>query len=244
MSRTLYNLSRIGVPLILFFGISLLTGCGQVVLHKSVANPAELHKKTLVVMDFKPTQFTSLTKGAVVVTGGIIGAFAAFSAGKELAEKYRLTDPASDMRRQLALEIVKRYKLKRKDIPHEPLTYVQAKKSATKFAEAQLALKVITVSWGITYTSDMNVFKTLYNVRYTGIAEITDLKTNEILAKSTCRYQPYKAFTNEKGGSKYEALLADDAKLLKSEIAKATEYCKNLYYRQLALGESPPANSY
>jgi hypothetical protein len=112
-----------------------------------------------------------------------------------------INDPALKIRFELVLALARRFDLQ----------VVEAGAPDT-----HLVLDVRTLDWGIVPTRFEH-----YGAKYSGILRLLDLRTNQVLAQSTCSGTPI----DEPDNPTLEAMEHGGAALLKAMLTEAARYC-------------------
>lgn len=201
--------------------VSLLSGCATV--EKVALDPttsAGMKGKSIVrtTRAAKP-DFVAMTptKGAL----GMLGAFAAISAGNELVKEHHIDLPAD----AIALDLGSRLKAGRgMALVAAPLAIATDDASGIAAAadgKADYVLDVQTTGWAFGY------FPTAwgrYHVGHTASARVIDVASKKVVAQGTCARAPANADNTDLAPT-YDDLMNNQALGLKNQLSLAASEC-------------------
>lgn len=164
----------------------------------------------------KMPDFAAVTPGKAAFA--LLGALAMIAEGNSIVANNKVADPADAIAAQLAAALSTAHGGK----VVTPSVAVETDDAAQVAAKAGLAarfvLDVQTQNWSLGYfPNDWSH----YRVTYSAKARLIDTQSKAVVAEGFCRRMPE---TNTNAPT-YDQLLADNAKVLKSELELAAESC-------------------
>lgn len=175
----------------------------------------------------KKPDFAAMTAGKAMFA--VLGAVAMISEGNSIVEKNSIPDPADAIAASLtkALESSHGSRLVMPPIPvnsDDPSETADAAKGAAKFI-----VDVQTINWSFGYfPTDW----THYRVIYTAKARLIHAVSKTVVAEGFCKRIP----DDSSNAPTYDELLANEAELLKKQLASATDECiKSIKVEMLSL---------
>lgn len=205
--------------LILVAAATVLTGCATVASQRIDQNAASaLKDQTIAQTTRAKRDFAAITAAKVMVPFGL-GLVAAVSDGNNIIATNKVADPADRMATELVEMMRARYGAKPAQMPAASVTGTEAAEVAAAAKGAgKYVLDVQTTDWAMTY------FPTAYSryrVIYSAKARLIDTASAAVVAQGSCRRAPEDS-TNAPG---YDEMVANDAALLKKELALAAAAC-------------------
>lgn len=208
------------------FIVIFLSGCTtfnkQALDETSISS---LPGKSVVSSQRKKSDFVAFTADKAMF--GMLGAMVAISSGNSLAEKNEIVDPAN----QIGIKLVNAMKTRYGSVPVEPSVDVSSD-NAAEIAEAikkraQFILDVKTVNWGFTYfPTDW----THYMLFYSAKAQLIDVEAKRVVAEGFCIKEPP---SDKSTAPTYDALLANQALMLKEMVSAASDMCVKKIQEQM-----------
>lgn len=194
-----------------------LTGC---VSTKTIPLQGESiaarHGGTITASVREKPDFSAMTAGKAMF--GMIGAAAMISAGNEIVRTNGVEDPAVVIGDRLMADLAAAHSLNVKARSNAIAATNEPDKLASLYPETDLLLDVQTVNWSTVYfPTDWNSYRVIYSVKL----RLLDTHKGKMVAEGFCARVPEKS--DDAPG--YDELLADNAAVLKRELAIATDYC-------------------
>lgn len=205
----------------------LATGCTSF-NKKTIETQAieSLRDQTLTYTVRDKPDFAAMTPGKAML--GLIGAIAMVSEGNSIIAKNNVPDPAVSIADGLAKALDSAHSSR---VVTPPVKVDSADLSTILSAannKARFLIDTQTVDWQITY---FPTSYSKYRVGYAAKARLIDSETRTVIAEGFCRRIP----ENKELASSYEELLANDALLLKKELAIAADECVNSMKAEMLL---------
>lgn len=135
-------------------------------------------------------------------------------------------DPADVIQAVLKRGLVNRFALQVLDEGKIQTRGTSAQELAREYPHADLVLDVRTSDWGMLPTS-----ATRYAIFYEGTLRLIDTRRQAIIAEGSCTFRPGK----QSHDPSYDALMWQDATILKEKLQTAIQYCVD-DYRTRVLG--------
>lgn len=205
---------RLGV---LAISVALLTGCvsTKIIPLESGAIAARKGGTIMASARHKP-DFGAMTAGKAMF--GMIGAAAMISAGNEIVRANGIEDPAGYIGDRLLADLASAHVLNVKQRNGLLADTNEPAKLAALYPDTDLVLDVQTVNWSFGYfPADWNSYRVIYSVKL----RLLDTKKGKMVAEGFCARIP----ENTDSAPSHEQLLADNAALIKRELATAADYC-------------------
>lgn len=198
-------------------GALALSGC---VSTKNVkADMAQLRSAapaTVTVSARKRPDFAAMTAGKAAF--GMVGALAMISAGNTLVEENGVEDPAGYIAAQLSQRLSESLGVRSVDNGGTLADTAKAAELARLYRNADLLLDVQTVNWSFVYfPTDWNSYRVIYSAKL----RLIDTRTGKLQAEGFCARVP----EYSDAAPSRDALLADRAAGLKSELKVAADHC-------------------
>lgn len=187
------------------------------------ADAALLKDKTIALTVHERPSFIAMTAGKA--SFGLIGLGAMISAGNKIVDENRVPDPAALVRRELGDALAKAYDARLAPVDTTPTKAEKAKDLAALHPDADYVLDVRSGGWNFAY------YPTswgTYWVGYSAQVQLVDAKTGRQVSNAACNTNTH---DNPHPASR-EALLADDARLLKDVTAGLGWTCVQLLARE------------
>jgi hypothetical protein len=187
----------------------------------AAAEPAHAAAQVAYLATSQRPGFAMLSSGNAVF--GAIGGLAAVAASKKLAEEDDFTDPANDMRVDVAKAFAASKGLTAADAPimlqpGDAKASFQAAKESAKAQGARYLVDLGTLSWMVIY---FPLDWAHYGTTYGAAMRIIDLQSDEVVAKGRCFVKP----EHTPDSPSKERLLADKGALLKRMAVEAAAKC-------------------
>ena len=187
------------------------------------AAPAPDNRPAIVWTTRNPAGFVAMTPGKAAF--GVAGSMAMIGAGDLIVKENLMTEPAGPLSRDLARVVAERTGGVVRAEP-APATALKPEEIAQGAAGARYVVDVTTLGWNFMYQP----FKwTSFNANYAARLQVIDATNGKLLLKHQCLW-PKKGqaeFTSQDG------LLADQARLLKQQIMKATLVCRSEFLSKM-----------
>lgn len=187
----------------------------------------QLHGGTIVSTVRGKPSFSANTAGKAAF--GMIGAFAAISAGNAIIRDDDVADPAVQIAQALQGDLAREYGL------NEVHSTVQAESAdpvqlAKEYAGATLVLDVQTINWSFWYfPTDWSRYRVMYSAKL----RLIDTRNARLIAEGFCARMPAKTADTPTRPQ----LLDNRAAGLKQQLASAADYCIR-QFREKALRET------
>lgn len=201
----------------LALGVVLLTGCVSTkIIPLDEAAIAARKGGTIVASERATPGFSAVTAGKAAF--GLIGAAAMVSAGNEIVRTNGVADPALYISERLLADLAGAHALNVQQKNGALADTNEPDKLAKLYPGADLVLDVQTVNWSFGYfPTDWNSYRVIYSVKL----RLLDTKKGRMVAEGFCARVPEMS----DGAPSHEKLLADNAAVLKQELATAADYC-------------------
>jgi len=193
--------------------IAILSGCGMIST-KPIAPEkfTELKGKKLAVTTPFKAKLNVLTVGGALMAGTV-----GFSSEDDISTVYRLQDPAFSISKNVEKKLAQKAKIKVSE--HKKLSEPSRdpEEIAPQFPNADYILDINTVNAFFGYKPfDFGSYRLLYNAKL----QLVEADTKTIVAESICHTE-----SDEDQSIGYDEFLANNAKLLKAEYARAIQLC-------------------
>lgn len=185
----------------------------------SEADGAQLNGKTVALPVHERPSFVAMTPGKA--TFALLGAAAMIAAGNKLVAQHHIEDPAQLLREQLSIALKESLGALPQPIDATATKATKPKELAALHPEADYVLDVRSAGWNYAYYPTKWA---TYWVGYSVQVQLIDTKTGRQVSNAACNANTNK-HPNPPSG---DALLADDAKLLKDVIAGLGWTCVQL----------------
>ena len=204
---------------LLTLSLIAIAASGCTTINKQALSPtaaSDLKNQTIVKTSRTAPNFAAMTAGKAAFA--ILGAAAMISEGNQLVASNKVEDPADSIATQLATALSDAHGLRIVTSP-VPVSSDDADQVAqASAAVARFAIDVQTLNWSFAYfPTDWSH----YRVIYTAKARLIDSQSKAVISEGFCKRIP-ESNTN---APTYDALLANQAALLKSELSSAAEEC-------------------
>ena len=199
-----------------FIIVISVVGCASVshIKNQSLGS-ADLRNQSIGLTARKSPDFTAMTTGKTMIP---LGYLLAKEAGRGLVSEQGVQDPKLIITSALSRALEERYNVK--VIRPEIETSSDDPGSVSDQFSNNIAyvLDVRTTNW---YFAPINVWSSGYVVRYTTIVSIIEKRTRSVVAQAAC--DKYSDLSNK--APTYDALVANDAALLKTILAASASAC-------------------
>lgn len=201
----------------LLASVAILTGCAtankQPIDSKALAT---LKNETVTYTVRKKPDFAAMTPGKAAFA--LIGAFAMISEGNKLVSDNNVPDPADAISVGLA-QALEANQGARLAMPPVSVTADDADQLAgSAKGKARFVIDAKTINWSFVYfPTDWTHYRVIYSAK----ARLIDADRKVVVAEGFCSRVPK---TNENAPT-YDELLANDASVLKNELALAAQEC-------------------
>lgn len=194
-----------------------LAACASAKPTPMTADIATYHGQpvTIVTHDFK-SGFNQMTAGNAMF--GALGAIAAIGESEKLVDKYDLRSPAFSVAEQMKTSMGDRFKTQDVKMVSDPSG--AAKTDAALAALAGKQGVVLDVQPGVWQSIYFPTDWTHYKILYFSAARLVDASSGKFLASAPCKYE-----TKDAAPPTYDALYADNAKLMKADLQLAADDC-------------------
>lgn len=178
-----------------------------------------LEAKTVALSRHEPPAFVAFTPGKAMY--GMVGVASQLSSGDKIVEQHRIEDPAPDIARTLADALAERYNMVVDTEQNDaPLTTGNVRKISAHYATADFIVDVYTKEWMFQYyPGNFNRYRVLYSTRF----RLINTETQSVIARGSCKRDPQQ----RKDSPGYDELLANNAALIKAQLADAASFCAN-----------------
>ena len=152
-----------------------------------------------------------------------------FTHGNSIIANNNVTDPADAIAIGLAKVLEEAHGSKLVMPPATVNTDDAAQISANVNGAARFVIDAQTISWGLSFfPTDWGHYRVIYAAK----ARLIDVQTKTVIAEGSCKRIP----ENNMNAPTYDELLANEASLLKKELAAAASECvKTLKAEMLSL---------
>ncbi len=203
-----------------------LCGCANVAVVKPEAGSLAAYRSAnLAVVTYKKPAFLAVTWGAAGLGPG--GVAAMIGAGANITGNHHVPDPALAIADKVSARVAEELK------PASSQTIASPKEGplslpdiSTLAGNKGLVLDVATLGWSFNYFS---LDWSHYHVMYAGIGRLTDAATGKLVAQVPCKYDT----EDEKDPPSYDDLVANDAAILKTKLAAASDSCTDTIVKGL-----------
>jgi hypothetical protein len=205
---------------------ALVSGCVSTTAVPLTAGSASaMSGQSIAHTTRKKADFIAMTPGKA--SFAMVGAFAMIAAGNDLVARNNIEDPAAGIGADLARALSS---AKGATVVEAPVVVQNGKpEDLAASVGARYVVDVATIGWSYVYQpSDWTAF----SVSYSSQLRVIDTQTKVVVAKGACGWTTPKT---EKLPTQ-EALLADGAALLKSQLATAAAECTAAYKRDILGG--------
>jgi len=204
---------------VFMFSLIVLSGCVSTkIIPIDHAGLVANKPSTIVITNRTKPNFSAYTPGKAML--GIIGAMAMTSKGNKIIANNAIDDPSRLIGSIIASDISSKYDLKLLDDGSIITETMKPSKISKLYPNSDLILDVKTTKWMFTYfPADFSHYRVIYNAKI----RLINAKDSSILAEVNCSRLP----KEKKGAPSYDEMLANNAKILKSELKIAVDYCVN-----------------
>ncbi|WP_459779033.1 hypothetical protein [Photobacterium sp. R1] len=201
---------------IAFAATLILSGCvstNNIPIDEAKLTSAQ--PKSITVTQREKPDFSAMTAGKAYL--GIFGAAAMISEGNEIVEQNHVEDPASYISQTLRKVLAQKYQLSVAE-SQQLIDSDDAADIAQAYHNADLILDIETINWSfVYYPTDWDNYRVIYSAKL----RLVDARNESILAEGFCARVP----EEEESAPSYEALLENNASILKSELRSAADHC-------------------
>jgi len=188
------------------------------------------NKKIVIIHNPKPN-FAATTYGNMmlaVLTGGILGTIKIIHDGNKIIKDNSIDDPAIMISQKLAQHIGSKYKAKITEENEIVDISSDAEEISKEYRNvADYVLYVRTINWSFGYLAmRTNSFRVIYSAKL----NLIDTRNSKIIAEGFCARIPE---NNGQYFPTYNQLLANEAKILKEELAESVNFCADLFKEKI-----------
>lgn len=197
--------------------LTSITGCVSLA-NKPIEQTGllDLNGKTIIITQRNKADFSAMTAGKAAFA--LIGALAMISAGNKIVAENHIEDPSFVLGESLAKGLQAKYGVQVK-APAIKTTDGNIEQIANVSNSANYAIDVQTVNWGFGYfPTDWSHYRVIYVAK----ARLINLVTKQVIAENGCVIRQ----NSNENAPTHEAMLANEAALLKSMINKAVSECQ------------------